>query len=384
MKMLPSQRALFDIPPDICYLNAASYSPLPLAVQEAGRLGVARKGQPWKVPAAFAGQQYERARAAAARLINADAADVALISSVSYGVATAAKALTVPKGSRVLLLRDDHSSPVLEWTTRAPAEGFTVETVEPEDDGDWTAALLQAIERKGAAPVGLASISSLHWSDGGAVDIDRIAAALKRHGAALLIDATQGAGIMDLDVRRIDPDFLVFPTYKWVLGPYGRAFLYIAKRHQDGVPLEQTGFGRRAISSERTPYMRDTGFIAGARRFDMGERDWFITLEMSAVGMELVASWGREAIAARLRMLTSRIAEGLRNTGALILDERLRAPHILSLGFPQGMPSGLVEKLAAENVHVAPRLGRLRISPHVYNDEADADRFVAAFRKLVA
>jgi selenocysteine lyase/cysteine desulfurase len=384
MKMLPSQRALFDIPPDICYLNAASYSPLPLAVQEAGRLGVARKGQPWKVPAAFAGQQYERARAAAARLINADAADVALISSVSYGVATAAKALTVPKGSRVLLLRDDHSSPVLEWTTRAPAEGFTVETVEPEDDGDWTAALLQAIERKGAAPVGLASISSLHWSDGGAVDIDRVAAALKRHGAALLIDATQGAGIMDLDVRRIDPDFLVFPTYKWVLGPYGRAFLYIAKRHQDGVPLEQTGFGRRAISSERTPYMRDTGFIAGARRFDMGERDWFITLEMSAVGMELVASWGREAIAARLRMLTSRIAEGLRNTGALILDERLRAPHILSLGFPQGMPSGLVEKLAAENVHVAPRLGRLRISPHVYNDEADADRFVAAFRKLVA
>jgi selenocysteine lyase/cysteine desulfurase len=382
--MLPSQRALFDIPPDICYLNAASYSPLPLAVQEAGRLGVARKGQPWKVPAAFAGQQYERARAAAARLINADAADVALISSVSYGVATAAKALTVPKGSRVLLLRDDHSSPVLEWTTRAPAEGFTVETVEPEDDGDWTAALLQAIERKGAAPVGLASISSLHWSDGGAVDIDRIAAALKRHGAALLIDATQGAGIMDLDVRRIDPDFLVFPTYKWVLGPYGRAFLYIAKRHQDGVPLEQTGFGRRAISSERTPYMRDTGFIAGARRFDMGERDWFITLEMSAVGMELVASWGREAIAARLRMLTSRIAEGLRNTGALILDEKLRAPHILSLGFPQGMPSGLVEKLAAENVHVAPRLGRLRISPHVYNDEADADRFVAAFRKLVA
>jgi selenocysteine lyase/cysteine desulfurase len=384
MKMLPSQRALFDIPPDICYLNAASYSPLPLAVQEAGRLGVARKGQPWKVPAAFAGQQYERARAAAARLINADAADVALISSVSYGVATAAKALTVPKGSRVLLLRDDHSSPVLEWTTRAPAEGFTVETVEPEDDGDWTAALLQAIERKGAAPVGLASISSLHWSDGGAIDVDRVAAALKRHGAALLIDATQGAGIMDLDVRRIDPDFLVFPTYKWVLGPYGRAFLYIAKRHQDGVPLEQTGFGRRAISSERTPYMRDTGFITGARRFDMGERDWFITLEMSAVGMELVASWGREAIAARLRMLTSRIAEGLRNTGALILDEKLRAPHILSLGFPQGMPPGLVEKLAAENVHVAPRLGRLRISPHVYNDEADADRFVAAFRKLVA
>jgi selenocysteine lyase/cysteine desulfurase len=130
--------------------------------------------------------------------------------------------------------------------------------------------------------------------------------------------------------------------------------------------------------------MRDTAFVTNARRFDMGERDWFITLEMAAVGMELVASWGRDAIAARLRMLTSRIADGLRNTGVLILDERLRVPHILSLTFPQGMPSGLIERLADEKIHVASRLGRLRISPHVYNDEADADRFVAVFRRLVA
>ncbi len=382
--MLPSQRALFDIPREICYLNAASFSPLPLAVQEAGRVGATRKGRPWTLAPSFAGQQYERAREAAARLINADAADVALISSISYGVATAAKLLRVKTGSRVLVLKDDHSSPVLEWMSRAAAEGFTVETVEPDGDGDWTAALLAAIERKGASPIGLASISSLHWSDGGIIDIDRVAAALRRHGAALLVDATQGAGIMDLDVSRLDPDFLVFPTYKWVLGPYGRAFLYIAKRHQDGVPLEQTGFARRAISSESTPYMRDTAYVAGARRFDMGERDWFISLEMASVGMEMVASWGREVIAARLRMLTGRIAAGLRNTGVLVLDERLRVPHILSLSFPQGMPAGLVEKLAGEKIYVAPRLGRLRISPHVYNDEEDVDRFVAVLRKLIA
>ena len=69
--MLPSQRALFDIPREVCYLNAASWSPLPLASQEAGRLGVGRKGQPWKLDAGFAGEQHERGRRAAARLINA-------------------------------------------------------------------------------------------------------------------------------------------------------------------------------------------------------------------------------------------------------------------------------------------------------------------------
>jgi selenocysteine lyase/cysteine desulfurase len=78
----------------------------------------------------------------------------------------------------------------------------------------------------------------------------------------------------------------------------------------------------------------------------------------------------------RIAMLTERIAEGVRSIGVSVPDVRLRAPHILSLAFKGGMPAGLVEGLASEAVYVAPRLGRLRVSPHVYNDEADADRFV--------
>lgn len=380
--MLPSQRALFDIPREICFLNAASWCPLPIAVQEAGRIGVARKGRPWTIDPGFAAGQHQRARRAAAQLINAEPDDIALISSVSYGVATAAKVLAVPAGTRVLLLENDHSSAVLEWTTRAPAQGFTVDVVRQPEDGDWTAAVLAAIARPGAPPVGLASISSVHWSDGGIVDIERVAAALRAQGAALLVDATHAVGVIPLDVRTLDPDFLVFPTYKWLLGPYGRAFLYIAKRHQSGVPLEQTSYGRREIASERSPYFRDVEFVSGARRFDMGERDHFISLEMASVGMEMMADWGAAAVQARLAMLTARLADGLCNSAALVPDAAVRAPHILSLRFPNGMPEKLIERLAAEQVHVAPRIGRMRISPHVYNDEDDVDRFVEIFRRL--
>ena len=378
--MLPSQRALFDIPDHVCYLDAAAVGPLPRAVRATGEAGVARKVQPWAIEPGNARRQFERARTAAARLINADPDDVALISSVSYGIATAGKVLTIPAGSRVLLLQDDHSSPVLEWLGRADAQRFSVEVVARPEDGDWTAALLAAIGRQGAPPVGMASISSVHWADGGAVDLDRVAVALNGHGAKFVIDATHGAGVMDIDVRRLDPDFLVFPTYKWVLGPYGRAFLYVARRWQDGVPIEQTGSARRAMSSEQAPYMRDTAYVAGARRYDMGERDHYVSLEMASVGMEMVARWGSEAVIERLRMLTDRLADGLRNSGVLVSDPRVRAPHILSLRFPGGMPDGLVEQLAAANVFVSPRLGLMRISPHVYNDEADVDRFVDTFR----
>jgi selenocysteine lyase/cysteine desulfurase len=376
--MLSSQRALFEMPRHICYLNSASYSPLPLRTLEAGRAAVGRKGTPWTLDAAFAHHQHERARAAAARLIQSDAADIALIPSISYGIATAAKVLTIERGSRVIVLQDDHSSPVLEWHTRADAQGFAVETVNRPNDGDWTCAILAASERSGAPPVSLASISSVHWSDGGLIDIEKVGIALRQRGAALLVDATQSAGVLAMDVRRLDPDFVIFPTYKWLLGPYGRAFLYIAKRHQGGIPLEQTSSGRRDVRAENAVYFADLGYVPDARRFDMGERDHFISLEMASIGMEMMAEWGAAAIAQRLLMLTERIAEGIRAFGFGVPERYLRAPHILSLDFTDGIPRGLIEGLAGEGIYVATRLGRMRVSPHVYNDEEDADRFVAA------
>ena len=380
--MLPSQRALFDIPREVCFMNAAAWSPLPIAVQEAGRAGVGRKGQPWKLDGQFMASQHERARKAAAALIGADPVDVALIPSVGYGVSTAGKVMKLPRGSRVLVLQDDHTSPVLEWMSRAEAGGFTVEPVRQPADGDWTSAVLDAIDRKDAAPLALVSISSVHWSDGGALDMPRIASAARAKGAALLVDATHDAGVRRIDVKTLDPDFLIFPTYKWVLGPYGRAFMYVAKRHQGGVPLEQTAPARKGVAAEQKVYFRDLSYADGARRYDMGERDHFITLEMAAVGMEMMAGWGNDPIVARLAMLTDRLAEGLANTGVRVLDRKLRAPHLLCLQFPKGMADDLPQKLVAENVHAAPRLGRLRISPHVYNDEEDVDRFVEVFKKI--
>ena len=138
----------------------------------------------------------------------------------------------------------------------AQAGGFTVETVRAARQRRldarrcWT-----AIERQGAAPLALASISSVHWSDGGMVDLGRVAAGAARAGRGPADRRhAQRRRDADLDVRALDPDFVVFPTYKWLLGPYGRAFLYVAKRHQGGVPLEQTSYGRRAVRAEQDIY----------------------------------------------------------------------------------------------------------------------------------
>src|SRR5689334_7537836 len=138
--MLPCQRALFDMPREVCFFNAAAWSPLPLASQEAGRAAMARKGQPWKLPDGFQAGQYERARKAAAALIGAAPDDVALISSVGYGVSTAGKVLPIKRGSRVIVLENDHTSPVLEWHGGEPAGGLRVERGRRPGVGAWRSA----------------------------------------------------------------------------------------------------------------------------------------------------------------------------------------------------------------------------------------------------
>jgi len=377
---LACQRHLFDIPPDVCFLNAGSWSPLPKSALALGQEAVLRKAQPWTMEQGFPDQQCEAARSAAAALINADAHDVAIISSISYGVATAAKALALPPNARIIVLADDHSSPVLEWTALPRDEVMNVRTVSPGADGDWTAALLTAIDEEGPQGLALVSVSNVHWADGGIIDMEAVRQALKPWDAALLIDATHAVGVIDMDIRRLDPDFMLFPTYKWLLGPYGRAFMYIAPRWQNSIPLEQTMSGRRRVRAEDPVYFTDLTYQPDARRFDMGQRDFFVSLDMARHGMELVQNWGQQAILNRLALLTGRIADGILASGLPVAlpAQNIRAPHVLCLGFEDGMHEALAAALRAQNVHVAPRLGRLRITPHVYNNEQDCDRFIEA------
>lgn len=373
---LASQRDLFEIPREVTYLNAAAYVPLPRAVREAGQLGVTTKSFPWHMTNSHGTEISERARSAAARLLGTAADNVAITGAVSYGIATAARNLPIAKGSRVLMIEGEFPSLALVWSDRAQAAGATIEVVPRPADADWTSALLQAIERPGAPPVGLAALTPLHWSDGAMIDLGQVTAALHRQGARIVIDATQAAGVLDLDLAALKPDFLAFPTYKWVLGPYSLAFLYVAPEHQSGRPLEDHG-------PARTP--GSNSYIPTARRFDRGERNDPVGLPMAAIGLEQVLAWEPGAVATRLRGLTDALAEAVADIpGLTMLPRALRAPHILGLRLSGGMPAGLVDGLATRGVHVADRLGVMRVSPHVYNDETDVAAFATALRHAVA
>jgi selenocysteine lyase/cysteine desulfurase len=370
-RIMPCQRPLFDIPADVAYFNAAAMSPIPRSVRAVGERGVAAKSQPWNTDLLGATTIIaEQARAAAARVIGATADDIAITGSTSYGIATAGLNLPFERGSRLLVLQDEHPSQVLEWQRLARAHGATLQVVPRPGDDDWTSAVLECIAAPGA-PVSIAALTPLHWTDGTLVDLERIAPVLRAQGGALVVDATQAACVLPLDVARLKPDFLAFPTYKWALGPYSLGFLYAAPAHHSGRPLEQHAHSRS-----------NGAFMAGARRYDMGERNDMIGLPIAAAGLELVGSWGTPAISARLRWLTDMLAERAASLGFAMPPQHLRAPHILGLRPPAGTAADIVKRLAAQRVFVADRGGTLRVSPNVYNDEADVERFAEVLAGL--
>ncbi len=361
--MLPSQHALFEIPPGVCYLDGAAYSPSPRRVRAAGEHGILTKSQPWDHPGARADAVAEGTRAAAARLIGAATDDVAILGSVSQGIATAARNLPLPTGQRILRMEHEFPSQSLIWDRLAAERGLLLDVVPRPTDGDWTAALLAAITRPGAPPIAVAALTPLHWSDGALVSLEHLMPALRSGGAAVVVDATQAIGVLPIDVSALRPDFLAFPTYKWLLGPYSLGFLYAAPHRQDGLPLDENSANRPGgIPSD------------GARRYDKGERNDPILLPMALAGMEMVLGWGVEAVAARLRQLTDRLARHASSLGLEVLPAERRAPHILGIRLPGGMPPGLLAALASENVYCSDRFGVLRVSPHVWCRDEDPDR----------
>ncbi len=363
---LACQRHLFEMPDDVCYLDAAAWAPLPRQVRIAGEAGILSKSQPWAHSRDDDAIWAERARAAAARLIGATTDDIAIVGSVSHAIATAARNLAPAPGGRILRVADEFPSQRHAWDRLAAERGLIVEEVPRPQDEDWTRALLDAIVRPGAPPLAIATLTPLHWSDGLLIDLERLAPTIRAAGAALVVDATQAVGATPLDMSRLQPDFLAFPTYKWVLGPYSLAFLYAAPHRQHGVPLEEN-------AGNRPPAI-------GARRYDKGERNDPVALPMAAAGMELVADWGVSAVAARLQELTDSLAEGAAAMGLPVSPRLLRSPHILGLRVPGGLPADFIERLREDKVFASNRLSGLRLSPHVWANEADVARCLTALR----
>jgi len=372
MRPIPAQRDLFDIPADVAYFNVASVAPMLRSAVARGEDALRRRSQPWRIGRSHWFDESEHRRALFAELIGATSEDIALISTTSYGLGAAAANLQATPGQQILVLHDEFPSGIYTWRRFARRTGAEILTVVRERGQTWTDAVLAACDER----VAVVSVPQVHWTDGSLVDLDAVAKRSRALGAALVIDASQSAGAMPLDVRALDPDYLVTVGYKWLLGPFGPGYLYVAERHRDGTPLEENWIGREGSEdfAKLTDY-RD-GYQPGMRRFDAGGRSHLELTPMAIAALEQLLDWGVADIAASLADVTDRIAREATARDLEVSSER--GPHLLGIRVPADVRQRILDALSDSGVYVGPRGEMLRVSPHLHTTDHDVDRLFEA------
>ena len=203
-------------------------------------------------------------------------------------------------------------------------------------------------------------------------------------GAHLVVDGSQSIGAMPFDVGTVRPDFVTSVGYKWLLGPLGVSYLYVAEEHRRGEPVEQNWIAREGSEDfARLVDYRDE-YQPGARRFDVGQRTNFELLPMAIAALEQLDEWGVDRVATTLTEVTGSIAVAATTMGFDPLPAEQRGPHLLGVRLPDAVRAEVVTGLAAANCFAAVRGEVLRLAPHVHVTDADVDRLLDALARVLA
>lgn len=377
------QRHLFDFAEQVTYLNCAYMSPLLHTVREAGYAGLRPKTRPWTMVGTVFDYWPRKAHEAFAPVIGANPEDIAVVPSVSYGVAVAAANADVRAGQNLVLLAEQFPSNVYAWVHLAERVGASVRRVPRPADGDWTPGVLEAIDRDTA----LAALPNCHFSDGSLVDLLAVGQALRAVGALLVVDGAQSVGALPTNVQKIRPDYLVCTAHKWLFGPYGLSFLYVAPQHHGGQPIEDNPAGREF--NFKTGWMSqfldsEQSYYTDARRFEQGEVDVFNAVPQAVAGIEQVLCWGVSNIYATLCAMTAAVSERATEMGLSCVPTRHHGGHLVGIELPDGMVDRVFEELKREKVFVEKIDDYLRLSPHLYNTAEDVDRFFEVVEESIA
>jgi selenocysteine lyase/cysteine desulfurase len=383
--MLSCQQHLFSLDPQIRYINCATMSPNLISVENAGMVGIMKKSQPHLITQDTFFESTVAVKARFASLINCpDSERIALIPSVSYGMAVVAENLkrkaNLRCGQEILLVQDEFPSNVYAWEEVSKEKGLIVRTIAAPDSFEnrgevWNKVFLEAITSNTCLVV----ISPVHWTDGTKFNLDQIAEACHQHVAWLVVDGTQSNGAMGFDVEKIKPDAVINAGYKWLLGPYSSGVAYFGPAFDDGVPIERNWINRRDSEEFRNLVNYQTSFRQKADRFNVGERSNFILNPMLASALQQLLDWGVSAIEAYCKHLMKNPLETLQSHGFWVEDPLFRASHLVGIRIPKNAKMHRIQdELKKRDVVVAIRGEAIRVSPHVYNTQADLDLFVEA------
>ena len=361
---------------DITYLNSASVSVVPqpvVAEVEAFHRQIGSQGT-----LSFGDEEearvYDGARGEIAAMIHARPEDVALMSSATECIGQIAWWLRPGKGKNVVSADIEFPSVTYPWLQVAKATGGEVRLARalerPEDFS------LEAIARLVDKNTAAISISHVQYATGHRLDPVVLADLAHAHGALLVLDVTQSAGVIPIDVRAAHFDVVLGSSYKWMCGPFCSAFCYL---HPDIWRDYEPPFA--GWHSTNVVYHFDATRIdlaASARRMEYSTVSYGAGLGLAAAARYLQGI-GMERIHRHDLDLARQLMDGLEKLGATLITPRAEEQRaaIVCARFPKPAHE-IAAALREKQIHCAPRLGALRISPHFFNTQEHIAQCLAA------
>ncbi len=356
------------------YLNNAGTGPIPERTRRILEDFTAQRTAPHLLVDRDLQQMLAEARTLLARLINADVDEIALATSTSFGLGLAARGLPLKAGDIVLISDREFPAVVYPWLL-LKERGVSVELAHTTPQG-WPDED-RLVERLSDPRVRVLAVSWVQFSTGYRADLLRLSAACRANGAYLVVDAIQGVGQLPLDVRETPVDVLACGGQKWLMSPWGSAFVYVRR---ELVPtLEPVLVGWNAFQgtddySRLTEY--DPTLKRDSRRYEVGTLPFQDFMGM-VESLRMVLELGVHRIAARNRGLREPLLEAAAR-GEIEISSPTDPDHDSSIVCVN--PEHVAEvflHLKKSNVICALREGRIRLSPHCYNTLEEVEKVVS-------
>jgi selenocysteine lyase/cysteine desulfurase len=314
----------------------------------------------------------------ASRLINAVPEDIAAGSSATELLCSLAWAISPSKDQNVVSTEIVFPSTVYPWQRVASSTGCEIRLAKEKDNFIHINEIITLIDQHTA----VVCISHVEYGNGQTFDLHLLAEAAHNHGALLVVDATQSAGAIPIDVQACPVDALISGAYKWLCGPFGAAFMYLAPHLQTKLEPGLVGFRSHKnmwdLDASRIDYPQT------AQKFE------FSTMAFGcAVGLTRAINFlndvGVENIFQHNRQLADRLIEGLQTRGAVItspLEDKSRS-SIVRAHFENIGSNKIIQSLKRAGVFVSRRGDSIRFSPHLYNSMSDIDKALAEIDNIL-
>lgn len=362
------REAEFPVARDWVYLDHAAVAPIPRRAAEAVRLWAENQAACGAMRWGDFGARVETLRARLADWIHASEDEIAFVANTTHGIGLVAEGFPWKPGDNVVVPAEEYPSNVYPWMNLAD-RGVETRLVPSRDDRILIDDLRDAIDDR----TRLMAVSHVEFASGFRNDLDAIGELCRSRGVAFFVDAIQGLGPLELDVRRTPVDFAAADSHKWLLGPEGAGFLYVRREWIDR--LRPLGVGWHSVTASFSAPGLDFTLKPNAQRWEGGSCN-MPGLQGFAGSMELLGEIGSKALSERLLDR----AEAVRETVALAGWRDLGPPRseersaIVVVGADGVDPDAAATFLKSRKIAASCRRGRLRLSPHVYTLEDDLER----------